>query len=388
MIASLTLNNLNGVPVDAFRKSIEQMRDDPRMAAYQFRSSSQWKGGAVIASTFAGYQRGGQYIARPNPHELGGDEPVALLGTGTQVSPTGHLLHALSQSMAVSMVYHGAARGIQIDALKIDVEGQLDLQGLLGLDDTVKPGFKCIHVKVCVDSPEHSSAIARLFRYAQSRSPIASTLSQPVHLEWSFEVDECSPQPADGDMRHGVNLKDLGATVEAIQANPVLAKCNFYGNSEWLGGARVRSSSPGFDQAEGAQVIRHRDADPRGYTGDEPKLLLGSDSGPSSAESLLQAMANCITVTSSYHAAARGLTMESFHVDFEGDMDLRGFTDTDDTVGPGYQNIRGRIQVKAGAPPAEVEEFLRFTTEHSPMCNSVAKPVQLTFSLVHNGRAV
>ena len=177
MMTTINQATINGVNMDALEKSIAAMKEDPSVAAFQFRSSSRWLGGAVIASTFAGYLQDGLYVARDTPHELGGDEPAALLGTGTQVSPTGHLLHALSHSLAVALAYHGAARRMEIESLKIDVEGKLDLQGLLGLDETVRPGFKHIHVTVRLNSPSSSAEVYDLFQYVQARSPIASTLS-------------------------------------------------------------------------------------------------------------------------------------------------------------------------------------------------------------------
>ena len=134
-MTTTTQTNINEMNLSTLNETIATMKNDPNVAAFQFRSSSRWLGGAVIASTFAGYKQDGIYVARKKPHELGGDEPVALLGTGTTVSPTGHLLHALSQSLAVTMAYYGSVRGVQIDALKVDVEGKLDLQGLLGLDE-------------------------------------------------------------------------------------------------------------------------------------------------------------------------------------------------------------------------------------------------------------
>src|SRR5512147_877004 len=101
-------------------------------------------------------------------------------------------------------------------------------------------------------------------------------------------------------------------------------------------------------KAEGDPLIRHPSEGPMGYTGDEPTQLLSSDAGPSPAETLLHGMANCVSVTSSYHAAARGLPLDAFKVDFEGDIDLQGFADLDDNVTPAYQNVRGKIHVKAG----------------------------------------
>jgi uncharacterized OsmC-like protein len=388
MKATMAKELLNGFDVKNLEKNMAAMKADPALANFQFSSSTQWKKGAVVASTFAGLKQGGQYLARPKPFELAGDEPQALLGTGTAVPPTGHLLHALSHSFALSMAYHGAARGVKINSLKIDAEGIIDLQGLLGLNENINPGFQHIHLTVRVDSPASTTEILDLFQFAQARSPIAATLSNSVPVDWRFEIKASGAGPDTSDVRHGVNVKDLNATIGAIQQNPVLAKCKFYSTSEWLGGARVKSASTGFDQAEGDLTIRHRTPEPMGYVGDEPKQLVGTDTGPSSEEALLQAMANCISVTSSYHAAARGLELDTFNVDFEGDTDSRGLALADGGVTPGFQKILAKVRVNGGGTREAIEDLMNFAASHSPMCASVERPVQLTYSLIHNGKEV
>jgi len=387
MTTSTKRANTNGVDLGAMDQMSARMRENPGTGLLQFRSSSTWKGGAVTETTFAGYKQDGLDMARPIPHKLGADEPPALLGTGTQPGPAGHLIHALTHSFAATMAYHGARRGVEINSMKIDAEGKLDLQGMLALNQAVRPGFKQINLTVWVDSPNTTDEVRDLFQYAQGRSPIVATLSQPVDVDWKYEIEPARPRPEKDGMRHGVNMQNLMNTVGAIQQNPVLGKCKFYTSAEWLGGMKVRSDSPGFDQAEGDQLIRHWDPEPRGYTGDEPQSLLGTDAGPSSCEALLKAMASCVTVTTSYHAAARGMSLDAFDVDFEGDLDLRGLTDMDDAVTPGYKKIRARVCIKAGAPKEDIDEFVKFATAHSPMCNTVMKPVTVTFSLMHNGRA-
>lgn len=139
-----TLTSTNTMDVDALAQATAAMRETPALARLEFHSATDWKDGAVAVTTFAGYTKGGTEVKRPNPHVLGSDEPPALLGTGTQVGPTGHLLHALSQSIAVAIVYFGAERGVEITSLRIDAEGRLDLHGLLGLNERVRPGFKHI----------------------------------------------------------------------------------------------------------------------------------------------------------------------------------------------------------------------------------------------------
>jgi ethanolamine ammonia-lyase small subunit len=75
-------------------------------------------------------------------------------------------------------------------------------------------------------------------------------------------------------------------------------------------------------------------------------------------------------------------------VNLEGDMDLHGFADLDDNVTPAYQNITAKVRIKAGGTKKDIAELLKFTSAHSPMCDSVSGPVDVSFSLVHNGKAL
>jgi uncharacterized OsmC-like protein len=209
-----------------------------------------------------------------------------------------------------------------------------------------------------------------------------------VNLSWEFDIEASGAGPDTGEDRHGVNFPNLAATVQAVRETPVLARCKFFTSTEWLGGAKIRSSHPGFDQAEGELLMHHREESPKAYVGDEPVALLGSDTGPSPSETLLHAMANCVSVTTSYHSAARGIPLDAFNVNLQGDMDLQGFADLDDNVTPAYQTIRAKVRIKTGGKASDIAELLKFTTSHSPMCDSVSRPVDVSFSLVHNGIAI
>lgn len=381
-------NIVNGVDVTALGAIISSFQADPKTAEFEFRSSTDWQSGAVVNSRFTGHKRNGVDSVRAKPHQLAGDEPVALLGTGEHVGPAGHLLHAMSHCLTVTTAYHGAARNVKIDSLRVEAEGNLDLQGFLGLNEKVKPGFKQIHLKTFIDSPNSPEEVIALYRYAQGRSPICSTVRQPVNVTWEYDFEDNNADPDTEVDRHGVNFQDLTATVQAVTENPVMAKCTFYVSTEWMGGAKMKSSHEGFKQAEGELLMHHREKIPKTYIGDEPAALLGSDAGPSPSETLLHAMANCVSVTTSYHSAGRGIPLDAFNVDLQGDMDLQGFADLDDNVTPAYQNVRGKIRIKAGGTEKDIAELLKFATSHSPMCNSVSRPVDVSFSLVHNGVAV
>ena len=381
-------NLVNGVDVVALGALVSEFKSNPKSAKFEFRSSTDWQGGAVVKSIFTGHKRAGAESTRAKPHALAGDEPEALLGSGKHVGPAGHLLHAMCHCLTVTTAYHGAARGVKLDALRIDAEGTLDLQGFLGLDEKVKPGFKQIHLKAHIDSPNPTEDVLALFKYAQGRSPICSTVRQNVKVTWDFEVEPTGAGPDTGDDRHGVDFPTLAATVQAVKDTPVLAKCTFFTSAEWQGGAKIKSVHPGFDQAEGDLKMHHKEERPKSYVGDEPSVLLGADAGPSPSETLLHAMANCVSVTTSYHSAARGVPLEALEVEFAGDMDLQGFADLNDNVTPAYQHIRAKVRIKAGGKEKEIAELMKFTASHSPMCDSVCRPVDITFSLVHNGAPI
>jgi uncharacterized OsmC-like protein len=385
---TMTGKTMNGVDVEALGQIISALQADPKAAGFQFRSSTAWQRGMVANSVFTGHKQNGVDVPRARPHELGGDAPVPLLGTGKHVGPAGHLLHSVSHCLAVTLAYHGAARGVQIDSLKIDAEGELDLQGMLALNDKVRPGYKHIHLGVHIDSPHTPEEVAELVRYAQGRSPMWATLSLPVKIAWEFDIQATEAGPDTVDTRNGVSSRDVIAAFQAIRENPVLAKCKFYTVAEWQGGARTRSTHPGFDQAAGSLLVQRRDKTPKSYIGDEPRQLLGADSGPGAAETMLHAMATCLAVTNSYHAAARGIPVDAFQVDFQGDIDLQGLMDLDDNVTPGFQTIRGKVHIKAGGDAKTLEDLLKLVIACSPMCDSVGRPVHLTSSLHHNGQQV
>jgi uncharacterized OsmC-like protein len=95
-------------------------------------------------------------------------------------------------------------------------------------------------------------------------------------------------------------------------------------------------------------------------------------------EFLLHALAGCVTTTTVLHAAARGIEIESLSTRLTGDIDLQGLLALAD-VSPGYRGIRIEMDIRARNASAEqLDDLLRFAQEHSPVCNTVCRPVPVT----------
>ena len=89
------------------------------------------------------------------------------------------MLHALAACLTGTLVYHAAARGIALDGLECTIEGDADLQGFLGLDEGIRPGFQQIRVAFKASGDLDDDQLAELARLA-SYSPVRDTVSNPV----------------------------------------------------------------------------------------------------------------------------------------------------------------------------------------------------------------
>jgi uncharacterized OsmC-like protein len=111
------------------------------------------------------------------------------------------------------------------------------------------------------------------------------------------------------------------------------------------------------------------------FTAGEPPVLLGDNEGANPVEFLLHALAGCVTTTTVLHAAARGIRIEEMSTEMSGDMDLQGLLGMDENVFPGYERIRMTVHIQADCTEQELEDLLNFARDHSPVCNTVCRPV-------------
>jgi uncharacterized OsmC-like protein len=176
----VTTNTVNGVDVDRLSGTIDHISGDPTLARFQFRARNQWIDGGLNRTTIGGfYGAGKEDTSRTEPFVLEADEPPVLLGENHAPNAPEYVLHALAACLTGTIVYHAAARGIALDSLECTIEGDADLQGFLGLDETVRPGYEEIRVafKAAGDFDDDQLAeLARLTRY----SPVRDIVSNPV----------------------------------------------------------------------------------------------------------------------------------------------------------------------------------------------------------------
>lgn len=171
---------------------------------------------------------------------------------------------------------------------------------------------------------------------------------------------------------NGLDVDAAMATIEAIKADPAIAQFRFRARNRWIDGGENRSTIRDFYGAKAEDTSRETAWE---FTNGEPPVLLGKNEGANPVEFLLHALAGCVTTTFVLHAMAQGIRIEALSTELEGDIDLHGLLGLDDTVMPGYREIRIRMHVEADCSEDELADLMAYAEAHSPVCNTVCRPV-------------
>ena len=175
---------VNGIHMDTLQGTVNAIAQEPDLGACKFRASNKWLGGTQNCTTITDFYGAKQEMVHEQPFVLRADEPPILAGYDEGANPVEHLLNALAACVTTSMVAHAAVRGIRIEELESELEGDLDLNGFLGLDENVPKGFTDIRinfkVKSDVDDLERLKSLTAF-------SPVFNTITRGANVEIQVE---------------------------------------------------------------------------------------------------------------------------------------------------------------------------------------------------------
>lgn len=103
-----------------------------------------------------------------------------LLGENSAPNAVEVALHALASCLAVGLAYNAAAQGIEVRSLEFDLEGELDLHGLLGLSPDVRAGYDDVRPTYRVDCDAPPEKVDELCEHVQATSPVLDIFRNPV----------------------------------------------------------------------------------------------------------------------------------------------------------------------------------------------------------------
>jgi uncharacterized OsmC-like protein len=178
---------VNGINVDDLFALIEGVRQDPAKGATSWHVATTWQGQTRTRSRVDSFAIGGEEVDRRFTIDI--DEPHELGGSNRFANPQEHLIAALNACVTVGYVAQCAVRGIVLESLVIETEGEIDLRGFLGVDPAVPNGYKSLRYTVHIKGDGTGEQFAEIHKAVMATSPNFYNLSQPVALEATLVIE-------------------------------------------------------------------------------------------------------------------------------------------------------------------------------------------------------
>jgi uncharacterized OsmC-like protein len=175
-----TLNRTNGLDLESLGKVVEEIKNDDSKGFARFKVSSSWKGQTRSEARVQSYFLNGQEI--PRQFSIVADEPYELLGQNSAPNPQELLMAAFNACIMVGYVASAAVMGVNLDAVEIETEGELNLRGFLGLDPNVKPGYDSIQYTVRLKGDGSPDQYQAIHENVLKTSPNYFNIAQPVRV--------------------------------------------------------------------------------------------------------------------------------------------------------------------------------------------------------------
>ena len=171
---------VNGISVEQIQGMIGAVKQQPQMAQGKLFAKTVWKSGFNNEASIKDFELGGAMntTSRKSPFIIAGDHPPELLGTNKGAASVEVLLAALGHCIASGFAIYGAHMGIPLESLTVDVEGDMDMQGMLMLPEPgkVRPGFQEIRATYYVKSKAPREQLEKLAKMSEDFSPVRDSL--------------------------------------------------------------------------------------------------------------------------------------------------------------------------------------------------------------------
>ncbi len=170
----------NGVNVEALLGAREAMTAMPAAAAFTFTAQSEWINGTHTRTTVEEFFGIGEEQRHRRAFELDTDHPEIFASEDQGITPPEMVLVGLAGCLSAGIASVAQHRGIQLRSVKATIEGDMDLQGMLGIDADVRNGFNGITVRYDIDANATREEIEAVIAQSQKRSAVFDVVTNPT----------------------------------------------------------------------------------------------------------------------------------------------------------------------------------------------------------------
>jgi len=175
----------NGVDTATLFATLDAVKQAPEAAKFQFRAHNQWVSGTHNRSTIAGYFGVGEERTHERTFVFDADHPAVLVGQDHGPTPTEFVLHALASCLTAGLATIAAARRVTLTEVRSTVTGDIDLNGIFGLNPEVRNGYQQITVRFTIKGDAPAETLRELVEQSRARSAVYDSVTNgvPVAIE-------------------------------------------------------------------------------------------------------------------------------------------------------------------------------------------------------------
>lgn len=188
MTITETPANRNGVDTATLFATLDAVKQAPAAAKFQFRAHNHWVSGTHNRSTISDYFGVGEERAHEQTFVFNADHPAVLVGHDNGPTPVEFVLHALASCLTAGLANIAAARKVTLTEVRSTVSGDIDLNGILGLDHTVRNGYQKIHIRFTIKGDAPAEVLQDLIEQSRSRSAVYDIITNGVPVEIDVDV--------------------------------------------------------------------------------------------------------------------------------------------------------------------------------------------------------
>jgi uncharacterized OsmC-like protein len=172
----------NGVDVPNLFATINVVRERRELAKFRFRATNRWVIGTHSRTTIETFTGAGGEHAHVKEYAYDADHPQVLVGADQAPTPVEFLLHALGACLMAGVANIASARGVPLTAVEASIEGDIDLQGLLGISDEVRNGYDQIRVNFRIAGDASADVLQQIVEQSRARSAVFDVLTNGVDV--------------------------------------------------------------------------------------------------------------------------------------------------------------------------------------------------------------
>jgi uncharacterized OsmC-like protein len=178
----------NGVDTATLFATLDAVKQAPAAAQFQFRAHSQWIDGTHSRSTVSDYFGVGEERAHEREFVFDADHPAVLVGKDNGPTPVEFLLHGLAACLTAGIANIAAARKVDLTQVRSTVKGDIDLNGILGLNPDVRNGYQAVSVDFEISGDAPAEVLREIVEQSRSRSAVYDVMTNGVPVEINVEV--------------------------------------------------------------------------------------------------------------------------------------------------------------------------------------------------------